>query len=343
MIVVKSKLRRVLILEMSSFTELLQFNKPTIQYPFGIHLWPIFDYFFQLAFGYHADEFRFTESTLLGNGYHAVGVIIGYYIIILGYPAIRDSLGIRAFKLSFLFQIHNLVLSGLSLVLLVLIVEQVFAKFFYNGFFYAVCSKEMFTDKLVILYYITYLTKFIELIDTVFLVLKKKKLLFLHTYHHGATALLCWSQLVGKTSVEWVPISLNLFVHVIMYFYYFLSARGIRVWWKRYITIIQILQFVIDLFVVYFALYQYYVHRYMPWLPHYGNCYGVEWAAWTGCGILSSYLFLFISFYIASYKAAPKKSVAAKEAEAKETTAKSSGKSTGVSSSNTIKSRSRKA
>jgi fatty acid elongase 3 len=32
-----------------------------------------------------------------------------------------------------------------------------------------------------------------------------------------------------------------------MYWYYFQSARGIRIWWKKYITIGQISQFVLDI------------------------------------------------------------------------------------------------
>jgi fatty acid elongase 3 len=87
-----------------------------------------------------------------------------------------------------------------------------------------------------------------------------------------------------------------------MYWYYFQSARGIRIWWKKYITMLQILQFVIDLGFVYFASYTYFTSTYFPWMPNAGRCAGEEFAAFSGMGILSSYLLLFISFYFATYK-----------------------------------------
>lgn len=37
-------------------------------------------------------------------------------------------------------------------------------------------------------------------------------------------------------------------------------------------------------------------------MPNAGNCAGEEFAAFSGIGVISSYLVLFISFYIATYK-----------------------------------------
>lgn len=50
--------------------------------------------------------------------------------------------------------------------------------------------------------------------------------------------------------VQWVPIVINLLVHVIMYAYYAFHALGIDVWWKRYLTMFQIVQASLMLVVV---------------------------------------------------------------------------------------------
>jgi len=58
---------------------------------------------------------------------------------------------------------------------------------------------------------------------------------------------------------------------------------------------------------VYFASYTYFTSTYWPWIPNAGRCAGEEFAAFSGCGILSSYLVLFISFYVSTYKRAGKR------------------------------------
>ncbi|KAF3893601.1 Elongation of fatty acids protein [Trichophyton interdigitale] len=280
----------------------ISFSTPSIDQPFGVKLWPIFDSVYTSIMGYSADDFRFVINETPMSTLKATTIaLISYYVIIFGGRELMRSR--PAMKLNGLFMVHNFILTVVSFLLLVLYIEQLLPTLVRKGTFHAICHYEGgWTKPLVLLYYLTYLTKYLELLDTVFLVLKKKPLTFLHTYHHGATALLCYTQLIGSTAVSWVPITLNLVVHVVMYWYYFQSARGIRIWWKEWITRLQIAQFVIDLGFVYFASYTYFTSTYWPWLPNAGKCAGEEFAAFAGLIILSSYLLLFISFYLATYK-----------------------------------------
>ncbi|KAI1917971.1 Fatty acyl-CoA elongase/Polyunsaturated fatty acid specific elongation enzyme [Ophidiomyces ophidiicola] len=275
---------------------------PTLDRPFGIEVWPIFEKVYTTVLGYPPLDFEFSQGvTPMSTIRETTIALLSYYTIIFGGRELMRSR--PAMKLNGLFMAHNFFLTIASGFLLALFIEQLLPTLWRHGVFFTICDhRGGWTKPLVVLYYLNYITKYIELLDTVFLVLKKKPLTFLHTYHHGATALLCYTQLIGLTAVSWVPITLNLMVHVVMYWYYFQSARGVRVWWKQWITRLQIAQFVIDLGFVYFASYTYFTSTYFPYMPNVGNCAGEEFAAFSGLIILSSYLVLFISFYFATYK-----------------------------------------
>ncbi|WVQ71342.1 hypothetical protein IAR50_000870 [Cryptococcus sp. DSM 104548] len=264
----------------------------------------------------------------------AVVAAIGTYLLVIfgGREIMKNR---PAFKLQIPFQIHNVYLTLGSGLLLALMLEEIVPMYLRHGFFFAICNGQAFTPRLVTFYMVNYYFKYVELIDTIFLVLKKKPLAFLHVFHHAATAILCYTQLEGETSVQWVVITLNLLVHVIMYYYYYATAGGAKIWWKKYLTTLQITQFVIDLFIVFFASTYLFSHRYThnqypnlyfpispstyshmaskTSLPTVGDCAGSEGAALFGCGLLSSYLFLFIAFYKATYKKAAAKAKQAKE------------------------------
>ncbi|KAL7728072.1 hypothetical protein ACLKA6_017921 [Drosophila palustris] len=101
--------------------------------------------------------------------------------------------------------------------------------------------------------YLYYLNKVIDLLDTVFFVLRKsyKQITNLHLIHHiyMATAGYFWQRIYGYGGHFVFSGLLNLFVHIVMYTYYYLSSENpqIRrsVWFKQYITILQLVQFVL--------------------------------------------------------------------------------------------------
>lgn len=274
---------------------------PNPRYPpiFGVHLFPYLDAAWEYFTGKKASEFNFViGKTPMSTWPELLTMIVLYYsVIFTGQRLMKDR---KPYELNFLFQIHNLALVIISLALLLLLAEEILVPWNRYGFYWCLCSAKNYHSQLVAIYYLNYIIKFVELLDTVFLFLKKKPMQPLHTYHHGATAFLCFTQLRGYTSPQFVPIGLNLWVHVLMYFYYFLAARKIRVPWKQWVTRFQIIQFIIDLFVVYFATYNQLSYE-SGLLPSYGACNGTHTAAFIGCFILSSYLLLFIDFYKDTY------------------------------------------
>ncbi|OWF42129.1 elongation of very long chain fatty acids protein 4-like [Mizuhopecten yessoensis] len=96
-----------------------------------------------------------------------------------------------------------------------------------------------------------FFSKVIELLDTVFFIMRKKfdQVSFLHVYHHCTMIINWWLgvKYIAGGQAFFIGM-LNSFVHIIMYSYYFLSGVGPHMqkylWWKRYLTRLQLIQFV---------------------------------------------------------------------------------------------------
>jgi len=141
--------------------------------------------------------------------------------------------------------------------------------------------------------WIFYLSKFLETIDTIIMLLRKKEeqISFLHVYHHFSVIILWWigARFVPGGDAYWSAMQ-NSFVHTVMYSYYLLAALDFNVWWKSYITQLQMAQFFLNIVHTTFALVD----------PHCGSI-----PKWMGYGMvmyMASLLILFLDFYRKAYQ-----------------------------------------
>lgn len=139
-----------------------------------------------------------------------------------------------------------------------------------------------------------YISKCFEFMDTIFFVLRKKnrQVSFLHVYHHSTMFPIWW---IG---VKWAAGGQSFFgalmnsgIHVIMYTYYGISAMGPEyqkyVWWKRYLTKLQLVQFILGMAHAAQSLY-----------------FGCDFIRWMQVALViygSTILGLFLNFYYHSY------------------------------------------
>ncbi|XP_002736036.2 very long chain fatty acid elongase 5-like [Saccoglossus kowalevskii] len=132
-------------------------------------------------------------------------------------------------------------------------------------------------------FYVYWITKNIELLDTVFMILRhrRRQISFLHVFHHSSMLLLTdfCHRYTPWPAIAFV-VGLNSVVHVVLYAYYAQTAYdpSRAPAWKRNMTQMQIIQFLLGL-----------VHHTFGYIYHgfciYGFLYGV------------GMLYMFSSFY----------------------------------------------
>eukprot|EP00282_Hemiselmis_andersenii_P009109 CAMPEP_0114116026 /NCGR_PEP_ID=MMETSP0043_2-20121206/4282_1 /TAXON_ID=464988 /ORGANISM="Hemiselmis andersenii, Strain CCMP644" /LENGTH=205 /DNA_ID=CAMNT_0001208327 /DNA_START=175 /DNA_END=792 /DNA_ORIENTATION=+ len=97
------------------------------------------------------------------------------------------------------------------------------------------------------LLWLFYVSKILDFVDTAVIILGKKwgQLSFLHVYHHATIFIMYWVNVnVGYDGDIYLTIVLNGVIHTIMYTYYFVSMHSRDIWWKKYLTMCQMIQFI---------------------------------------------------------------------------------------------------
>ncbi|XP_074036572.1 very long chain fatty acid elongase AAEL008004 [Leptinotarsa decemlineata] len=192
---------------------------------------------------------RTADWPLMQSPVPTLMMVLGYlYVIIFLGPRMMENR--KPFKLREVLIIYN---GAQVLYSLFMLYEHLMSGWFWDYSYkcqpvdYSHNSKALRMANLCWWYYISKLTEFA---DTLFFVLRKKdsQVSFLHLYHHSLTPVETWCLVKFLAGGHGTFSNLiNNLVHVIMYSYYMIAAMGPEyqkyLWWKKYLTTIQLLQF----------------------------------------------------------------------------------------------------
>ena len=142
-----------------------------------------------------------------------------------------------------------------------------------------------------------------ELIDTFFIVIHKKPLIFLHWYHHITVLLYCWHSYATKSPPGIFFVTMNYSVHASMYGYYFLTAMRLKPKWfnPMIITGFQISQMIVGVAVTCAAFYFYQTEKNKTDSNGEPSCQLRAENNTAAFVMYGSYLFLFLQFFIGRY------------------------------------------
>lgn len=142
-----------------------------------------------------------------------------------------------------------------------------------------------------------FFSKVIEFFDTFWMIIRKKftQITFLHVFHHSSMFAMWWFVISFVPAGQaFFGAAINSCVHVVMYLYYALSvvpSLKEKLWWKKYITMFQLIQFLITLAHTSAGIF----------LTLTGRCSFPMWPQYLLNGYMVIMLVLFSNFYRAEY------------------------------------------
>lgn len=156
------------------------------------------------------------------------------------------------FELRLPLAIWSTVLAIFSIIGMIRSLPEFIHSISHHGFDYSVCIPSYFTETPTSFWIFLFTTsKVYELGDTIFVVLRKQPLIFLHWYHHVSVLIYVWYSYTEHISGGRWYMAMNFTVHAAMYTYYALKAFRIPVpkFISMCITAMQLLQMLAGIWV----------------------------------------------------------------------------------------------
>lgn len=160
------------------------------------------------------------------NNWHLSIFFAVFYLVSIF--LIQRSMKIRPpFQLNGIFFLWNLALAVFSISASIRLLPLLIFNLTSNGIFDFTCYYSDIHQIFVFWMWLFAFSKVLELGDTLFIVLQKKNLLFLHYYHHSVTLIVSWILIMELNSLCLWYASINYLVHAFMYTYF---ALGLLKW-----------------------------------------------------------------------------------------------------------------
>jgi len=172
---------------------------------------------------------------------------VAYLFMVTILPRYVPSGGVKGIK--WILALHNGILCAWSLLMFAGCLAEMIRRAQREGnwdWMFCESRQRRATGPLYFWSYIFYISKYYEMLDTLFAILRGSKPphFGLHVYHHALVPVMIWNWQEHCMSLQFPGLLFNTFVHVVMYLYYTLKILHWPTPWKSWVTRLQIIQFV---------------------------------------------------------------------------------------------------
>ncbi|VDD91954.1 unnamed protein product [Enterobius vermicularis] len=272
------------------FYKLNEFDLYSTNTSVGLHN----DYKYKYALPFEKIEGYVSKTQFLQRTWHhSITISVVYYIFIKFIQRLMENR--KPFTLRVPLIIWNFLLAVFSIIAFTRFTEDVAYSAIYRGIYESLCYSVNPTDVAAFWSLQFAISKIVELGDTIFIVLRKKPLIFLHYYHHAAVLIYTAHSGAEHAGAGRFFVSMNLFAHSIMYSYYACKAYGFKVprFVAMMVTTVQTVQMLAGVFISY-LVYRIKTETTLPCQQSMGNLY-------LAFFLYTTFAVLFIQFFAKTY------------------------------------------